>query len=384
MRWLYQPIDGAYVATLLLVSFSGVYLTRLGISPVYVISAGSIVWLISLAFSGRLIATLSDWAMVLGTCALIVALVLQQSGLQVNAGNILNLALGPLLAAVVPLAGRRLSRPQLEGIARAFVTISLCVATVEAVWRLAHPDIGFLEDASQHREDIEDIAFYAYKFNSLMYLDSNFVGLQLALLFAFLLGLSAEGVRAPRFYFAWTFLLTVLTLSRASVGTVIVLASVSVFLRYRRAVLVQIAVLVGVVILGVLAAKAIGEDASFLSKFEILHRFADFEKRASWSDIMFGVGAGKAVGVLNIGAHNIVVTYVVELGVVVSIIVLSYWLLMAFAVQSSGYLVIAWLINGFSLTSLVIPYMYASGALLMLLHRHRAGVLQGAGPAIER
>lgn len=368
LRSLFVRLDVGHLVTLLLVVFSGVYLTKTGVSPVYLTTLMGLVGMAALWLAAGGGAPASAWAQAIGTVLLMVPVALHQISLESGAGNVVNLVLGPILVALIPMAGRQLRRDQLVSISWAFVLSSLGVTAIESAYRLTHPDLGFLEETSQ-RDDAEDLAFYALKFNSLMYIDSNFVGLQLAVLFGFLLGLQRMGVHVSRRWQVATFVLTVATLSRASIFAILFVIGIEVYRRVVKGIVLKFLASVVAVAAVLGAFYAVQNDTSFATKFDILHRFIAYLGRADEVRLLFGLGAGHAKHALAIGAHNLVVTYVVELGLVLTVVLFGYWMVMAWNVPATRYMLLAWLVNGFSLTTLAVPYMYASAALLMLLNR---------------
>lgn len=384
IRSLFAPLDARFLVTLALTVFSGVYLTKTGVSPIYGTTMLGLGALAAWLLAARGAAPLSMWTQSFFTLLLAVPFSIYHLALQSNVGNIVNFILGPILATLIPMSGRGLSRKQLVAIARAFVLATFAVATIECAYRLTHPDLSFLQDASEHREDIEDIAFYAYKFNSLMYIDSNFVGLQLAVLFAFLFGLSRQKVHIPRSWFAYTLLLTVLTLSRASIFACVFLMCAAAYSRFAKGPVLKFLVAMAVMAGALGAYYVIQDDASFATKFDILHRFVTYFGRAGLPEVLFGVGVGHAVSVIGIGAHNLAVTYTLEVGLLLAVLVLGYWLYVAAVFPAIGYMVLVWLVNGFSLTTLAVPYMYASAALLMMLYwTDRLSVAQSSAGSAE-
>lgn len=56
-----------------------------------------------------------------------------------------------------------------------FVWFTIILLTIETYWRLSHP-IFLLEGAVKDYRDMEGMLFYAYKYSSIMFMDSNFVG----------------------------------------------------------------------------------------------------------------------------------------------------------------------------------------------------------------
>lgn len=369
LRSLVEPIDVAFLAVLLLASFSGVYLTRLSVSPVYATTMLGILAACGYALAGSARAPLGTWSESLIIASLLLPIVIYQFGIQVGAGAVVNMAIGPLLAVMMPVIGRRLTRAQLVGIVRAFVLVTLMVATVESAWRLSHPDFERIEDATQNGADEDDILFYAYKFNSLMYLDSNFVGLQLVILFAMLFALRREDIRVPLYWKIWNFVLIVLTVSRASVITAVAVMFLVVLSRARG--------IVRMILVAAIAAAAIGmflvirNDPSFLSKFDILSRFVIYLRGADLTSLMMGVGVSRSLDVLGIGGHNFVVVYITELGLVVFVLWLLYWTWMLRFEPRLLIVLAAWFINGFSLSAVAAGYLFATGGLMRLLAQQR-------------
>ncbi len=101
-------------------------------------------------------------------------------------------------------------------------------------------------------------------------------------------------------------------------------------------------------------------------------------------DLLLGVGAGAADSVLGIGAHNLLVTYVVEFGLVSTALFVVLWALLLNEAPRRTPLLLAFLINGFSFTTPAVPYFYASlfliGGLSRAAPAARARPSRGALP----
>lgn len=358
----------AIASTAMLAIFSGTYITKLPISPVYLFSAlGVIFFLVSLS-SLQVKAPTNAWYEFLLVSLAITTIAIIQINSGSNFSNIANLALGPLIHASLLVIGSKLDKSSLLKISNWHIGTSIALITIECIYRIANPDYDYLADAALTRGQIDDIAFYAYKFNSIMYLDSNFVGLQLAVLFAFTCAINEKYQRVSPWVYTSIFTLTALTLSRASLVT---LALIYIALKFRQASkLHRITIATTSIIVFGTILYIVAEDASFLSKFEILHLFKSFLDYASINELLFGVGAGQASKLLGIGAHNILVTYAVELGLIGSFLFLCYWSWMVYQSPAVLFLLIAWVVNGFSLTTLAIPYLYAAAGLLRLLQHN--------------
>lgn len=352
----------------LVMVFAGAYAVKLGISPVYVAVLLGAVLLFLTSLAERHGQSLAFWVaacLVMGGLGwmLLFQLMVQGSGVP----NVINLVMGPLVLGVMVTCGQGIRRAQYEAIARWHIHLSLLIIGVECLYRLAHPDYSYLNELTGMEG--EDLAFYAYKFNSFMYQDSNFVGLQLVVLVGFVLALTREGVKFGAFIHLAMLVLTAMTLSRASFVTVVFLYGLHFFWR-ARLLMKLLCVLLGVGV-AIAVFLHIQNDGSFASKFDVLQRFFEHLHRASWMDVLVGVGAGKAAGTLGMGAHNILVTYVLELGVLGALAFALFWLWMLRLVPLALFMLAGLWVNGFSLTSYAVPYLYASIAMLWLLGRTR-------------
>jgi hypothetical protein len=343
----------ANTARAFLIVFSGAYTTKLGFSPIYVFVVAGIVGTLLIIWRSEVASLTAESMMAL----LIVGwLTLSQFAVGAEPPNILGAALGPAILALLHAPNNK-DRPALATIAWWFIASSIALCAVETSYRLTHPDFDYLAMAMTVRGSIEDVFFYAYKYNSFMYLDSNFVGLQLALLLALQLAISAERLPHRGFMLIATMLLLIGTLSRASIVTATVLWCWHAFRRMRFAML---ALLVLLLLALVALLPVLSADDSFTSKFEILEEFTQYIGRAGLPALVAGVGAGRAEVALGVGAHNIIVTYVVELGLVSSAMFLALWTAVLLRSRKTGYLFFVLLVNGFSLTSLAVPFLYAS------------------------
>jgi SAM-dependent methyltransferase len=211
--------------------------------------------------------------------------------------------------------------------------------------------------------DLTD-AFYRYK-DSLFFVDSNFVGIEILCLLAIMF---AYRKKFDRSQWLLTYLLLFATLSRASIAAGICQLLVYILWRWR-----------GWTLIGLLAAQALvvaklfltyttqgsssisAIDGSFSSKFLILARMAASYTQADAVQKFFGVGVGDSINLIEIFAHNIVATLVLELGIGGSLLFVAYvWILSRKSPASIYLLVLPTIINGFSLVSTSMPFFFAA------------------------
>ncbi|MFK8265480.1 hypothetical protein [Capnocytophaga cynodegmi] len=238
---------------------------------------------------------------------------------------------------------------------------------VEALWRLSHP-IFVIEGSGKDYRDIEGMLFYAYKFSSIMFIDSNFVGTYgLIAFFYYFFLLRKKYVRSkkPLLIIA---ILIVTTLSRSAIITV----PITISFIYLLTIKVRLHhILTGMIFFTMLIlfiAPRLANDLSFLSKFEILDLTYKYLQECSLGEFLFGIGFGNTVKYLGIGAHNLFVTHLVESGLIGLTFFLAINLILIRPTQKySLYLTIPLFISGMSLVGHAISYYYACLALIYVL-----------------
>ena len=213
--------------------------------------------------------------------------------------------------------------------------------------------------------------FYHYK-ASLFFFDSNFAGIEilclLAIMFAF-----RETIGRKRWLLAY--LLLFATFSRASIAAGVCQLVVYKLWRWRIwtlfGLLVAQVIVIGQLFLSYIAqgAEAIRNvDGSLSSKFFILSLMTEIYRQADAAQRLFGIGVGNLFNLAGIFAHNIVATFVLELGIGGSLLFAAYvWILSRKCPASFYLLVFPMVINGFSLVSTTMPYFFVSLGLLAAL-----------------
>jgi hypothetical protein len=251
----------------------------------------------------------------------------------------------------------------------------LVFLTIECVSRLIFsPYMPAVSDAD------DSSSFYLYK-ASLFFFDSNFAGIEilclLAIMFAF-----REAIGRKRWLLAY--LLLFATFSRASIAAGICQLVVYKLWRWRTWTLFGLLAAQGIVIVHLFTnyvtqgSEAIHEiDGSFTSKFFILSLMTDIYRHADAVQRIFGIGVGNLFNLAGIFAHNIVATFVLELGIGGSLLFAVYiWILSRRCPVSIYLLILPMVINGFSLVSTTMPYFFVTLGLLAAL---RGTELDGAG-----
>ncbi|MGD0294055.1 MAG: hypothetical protein ABSB30_09390 [Terracidiphilus sp.] len=270
------------------------------------------------------------------------------------------------IAPAIMLLARPLPVSTLIRLVHRIVNWVLIFLAVECVTRLIlSPIIGANADTTD--------AFYLYK-SSLFFVDSNFVGIEILCLLSIMFAFRGK-IKRNRWLLAYFLLFA--SMSRASIVAGICQLVMYIFWRWR--VWTFLGMLAAqVLIIGKLFTIYVTQgsefvnsiDGSLSSKFFILTLMMDAYHEADTAQKFFGVGAGNFINLFGIlSAHNIVVTFVTELGIGGSLLFAFYiWILSRKCPLSIYLLVLPILINGFSLVSAwAMPYFFAALGLLAAL-----------------
>jgi hypothetical protein len=237
---------------------------------------------------------------------------------------------------------------------------------VDGIWRIFHPDLTM--DASKLEEN--GILFQIFKTNSLMFIDSNFVGvLSVCLISLYLWSLLAL---KKEFSITILFILLfglILTWSRAAfVGAFISIILFYLYKNYFFKIFISSIIIISSPILLSIVIDKFQNDISFSTKFLIIEKSYFYLQTASWWDLFFGVGSGKGETAIGMGTHNLFSTLIIELGLIGFLV---YFLLMFLIVikvkRFRLLLILPFLIISFSATSTSIPYFYTFLLLAMYL-----------------
>lgn len=271
-----------------------------------------------------------------------------------------------LIAPAIMLLARQCTLARLHRLMPHIIHWVLIFLTIECVSRLIlSPYLPATAGT-----DVSD-TFYLYK-ASLFFFDSNFVGIEilcfLALMFAF-----RETIGPKRWLLAYFLLFA--TLSRASIAAGICQLVIYKLWRWR------VWAFFGLLAAQVIAiyqlfvsyttqgSQAIHDiDGSLASKFFILSLMTETYHRADTAQRLFGIGVGNLFSLAGIFAHNIVATFVLEMGLGGSLLFAVYvWILSRRCPASIYLLILPLVINGFSLVSTSMPYFFVALGLLAAL-----------------
>lgn len=366
-----KKISLNYISLFLLVVFSTWYITKLPFSPVYVFSfLGALIGLAILSYRPvlKIDAVISlSFLVVFYFCFTQIVI------LKPNVNTFLNVVFSIIVFIFIRILIPPLSTVNLFKLSRFLIYFSMPLLVFESFYRILNPPQERLDFYIE--SGMEDIIFYAYKMNSIMFQDSNFVAMLVLVLFFFSLYLVRSfHSRFLLFYSAVLFFLLLATLSRAAIIASLVfilLIPLSNFF-YRNRKFVLLLFLIILPFMFSIAFKMSDFDGSFASKFHIINQTIKFIKDASLVQILFGVGFGNAVEVLNIGSHNLFVAFLVESGFIGLVLIILLWhQILLKSNYAAGIVMFPFLLAGMSFASLAMPYLYVVFSIILELESRK-------------
>lgn len=196
-----------------------------------------------------------------------------------------------------------------------FLNISILV--IDTIIRFSNPGAPTSEALNIITAN-KDLWFYNYKFGSILFADSNTVGLVAMILFFATITINYQlNTKVFKKQQCLLLLLIALSFSRSS----IIATAFGLFYYY----FVKSKLSVGKILVGisVLIAIAISvemyllpsNDGSFSSKVNIFNHVLDYYNRADLSELFTGIGLSKSLDRFNIHTHSLYLTYFVETGI---------------------------------------------------------------------
>lgn len=214
--------------------------------------------------------------------------------------------------------------------------------------------------------------FYGLKGNSIMFMDSNHVGMVILSFFSLAVYLLKEHKKNTMVYIIIFFGFILFTFSRSAIVSSIVFSAVFLFFKISRKSMKTILILPLVAIFVVyFLLPFYANDPSFLSKFGILNDVISYTNRMDFVRLFFGVGYGNSPKYLGIGTHNLIFTYYVE-GGILAIILFSilYYLLIRKTIKVL-YIILPFLFSGLSFAPQVQTFYFSVLAVVVLLENKK-------------
>ncbi|QDK99219.1 hypothetical protein FM020_15575 [Acinetobacter tandoii] len=241
------------------------------------------------------------------------------------------------------------------------VNISLLIfMALELISRLLNPDYS-------------EYSFYKYK-DSVLYYDSNFTGIILSVFLMFFVYLKKNKIYdIGNICFLIYFLFLILTISRASIFAFIFSYICVVFFgkyfKYFAVIVLSISLYFAIKMVNMYlnGESFIDIDGSFNSKFYIISQAIDLYGGLPILLKFFGIGLANFASYAGIFAHNIVVTFVFELGFFGSFLFIIYFIYLYYRTHGAIlYILMPVLIGGFSLFSAYSAFLFILSSVILI------------------
>lgn len=222
-------------------------------------------------------------------------------------GTWINLEIGILSYVFIRLSSKLFGADQWWKIFYGSTKFSVALLFIDSAYRVLNP-------THPNAEQIERLAgtsqeFYLYKFNSVMFADSNTTALILVI---FLFGLLQYKERVSKSFIGLLFLLVMGTFSRSAYVAV---AIGMMFNKLSRKVARSLfVVIVIILLLGLSIFITKYNDGSLSSKFFLLKLILDSVKSFRLESVLFGLGPGAGETYLSVFPHIMPLTYLIDLG----------------------------------------------------------------------
>ena len=350
------------ISNFFLVVFSGFYLTSIFISPIY------FTFLLGLVFC--IISVNKSYSIkkydLLFLLSLIVLIVIQSFKNFVPSA-LVGLILSYLTYILVSINlqnQKDWSREKAFKLIRKFIGFSTILITVETIIRILYPGEPDTIIANNRFE----LIFYIFKFNSIMFEDSNSTGIFLLLLIGTIQYIrDHESKRYDQILLFYLILILLLTFSRSAiiVGLTLILVFPYRKLIYRfRWFILLFFTATSVTIYGMI--KNIQDD-SLATKFNLFEETINLIGSLGLGDLLSGVGYGNGASVLSRGTHNYFITHLIEGGILGLTIFLVHWIyiIRISSKMRIGAILFPLAISGLSFISTSIPFVYSTIAVLI-------------------
>lgn len=249
--------------------------------------------------------------------------------IHLNNGTAVNLIVSLLGYIYLRFARFTISLKQYSRIINAMVVFNLVILGIDSIYRLLNPMHPNADKIDLYAGS-QDKWFYLYKFNSLMFSDSNDTALVLIVLFFTTLLMPREYFSLSKFkiYSIFIFLI-LLTFSRAAYFVTILgflNYKIASFSRLNKLIVRSLLVISGIISISIIYSFLIADD-SFAVRLDIISMIFDLQSKTSFSKLLIGVGPGQGEEALGIYTHIFYLTYILELGILGLLLVLTFFFL---------------------------------------------------------
>lgn len=355
------------ITSFLLIIFSGFYLTRiLPFSPIYLsFTIALLIFILGQIHNfNKIIHRLSILPSIY-----ILYLVVTQPINNPNLSSLINVLFSFVYLIFILNSIKDMTKEEIVKYSKYFILFSILILSIEAFWRLTHP-VFLIEGTDKDYRQLDGLLFYAYKYSSIMFLDSNFVGTYCVVSYFYYLYLLHEKLVHSKIPILLLGVLIVFTLSRSAILTLPITHLILYITQNKGFRIVRFVFIICIFIGTLLLFSKLQTDLSFQSKFELVELAITYFKHASFFNLFFGIGFGNTVEYLGIGSHNLFLTYIIESGFFgfLFFIVINMSFIKGSNMKSL-YITIPLFISGMSLSGHAISYYYSCLAIIYILNK---------------
>lgn len=212
------------------------------------------------------------------------------------------------------------------------------------------------------------LEFYKYKFNSIMYNDTNFVGMFILTLIFFILYLNTY----KNFDFKITskilIILLIFTYCRASIiATILFYIFFKSYIKAKNKIRFLLVVFIVLCIVSLVFFRD-NNDGSLKTKLEILHNIGFGVQSWSIRDWLIGIGFNNSPMYIGRASHNYILTFFFESGVLGLSSILSLHIIVALKTKGRSLIVfLPFLVAGMSFAPYAMPYLYSIYGIIFYL-----------------
>ncbi len=287
-----------------------------------------------------------------------------------NQFSIFSILIPILFYILIISLAKKLSEKEIIYILKFIIIFSIPILLLEATYRISNPI--YIIDGVDIRTLSSYFHFYSYKFNSILFEDSNFVGVMIVVLFSVVLYLEDLLKKKLLVLKLLLFIFVILTLSRASILVFIFMYILfyTKNLNYRP---IKLLIIITGIMLGTIIFALSLKDDSFNTKLLMFNLFADYIHYTSPFNLLFGIGIGEhASNEYSLMYHNIIFQHIMDEGILGFTLLFIFWLQ---TIRKSNYknlfIFIPFIMLGMSVVGHTIAYFYVVISLIQTLESRK-------------
>jgi len=239
-----------------------------------------------------------------------------------QSGEFINLSLALMAYIYIRAVKKRQDSDLILKTFNYMIWISIIILSIDSIYRIMHPGLP-----TYYVEHNEDMWFYLYKTNSIMFADSNSTALvSLILFFSVISFQKYYNLKSFRYAKLFLFGLVVFSFSRAAIISLIIGVGLEYVLKKKK--LAKFILLnIGIILLTGLSFfffQYFENDGSFNSKFQILSIAYMALEKSSFFELWFGHGLKTSVEDFGIYTHLLLITYLYEMGITALFLFLTF------------------------------------------------------------